>query len=111
MSETHANDVHGPVQSGSFSGPVQTVTVTTPEPPQNLRDQIQEIWITVVKSELERHDRQKALDRQLAEIASQIRDISARVFRMEYTTLAAVVISTSALMLGIGMLLWMAVTR
>lgn len=111
MTTTEANDVHGPLQSGSFTGPVQTVTVTTPEPPQNLRDQIREIWVRVVESELDRTDRQRQLDHQLAEIAAQIRDIGRRVFRLEAVTMAAVVISTGALMLGIGMLIWMAVAR
>jgi TolA-binding protein len=111
VTTTDINDVHGPAQTGTFSGPVQTVTFTTPEPPQNLRDQIREIWVRVVESELDRTDRQKQLDKQLTEIASQIRDIGARVFRLEAATLAAVVISTAAVMLGVGLMLWIVVMR
>ena len=111
MSDTTANDVHGPLQSGSFSGPTQTVYVQMPEPPADVQEQIQDIWKTVVKSELERTDRQKFLDAWLKEITAQVRDIGARVFRLELTVLVSIVISTGSLMLGIVMLLCMLVTR
>lgn len=52
MSETHVNDVAGPVQSGTFTGPVQTVTVTLPapdEPPEpTIKEQIRAIRFAVL---------------------------------------------------------------
>lgn len=61
MSETSIDgSVQGAVQSGTFSAPVQTVAVNLPEPPQNLRDQILEIWKIVARDQLERQDAQAA---------------------------------------------------
>jgi hypothetical protein len=84
-------NVNGPALPGSFQGPVQTVHVQMPEPPDNVRAQITDIWTTVVSDQLERRDRQKVVDTQLAEISSQVRECNARTFRLEYAFIGLVV--------------------
>lgn len=79
-SEQHTNvdgGINGNALSGDFHGPVQTgqnVVVNVqgiPEPPQSIREQIKDIWVTVSHDQLERIDRQKETDARFSEIRSE----------------------------------------
>ena len=106
-SETAVNgNVQGPVQSGSFQAPVQTTTVQLireslqeelPEELQNttLRQMIlahikatqnleDRIYERDKRDEQERLERQKETDYYRSQLSAYMRDIGARVARVEY---------------------------
>lgn len=66
--------VNGPVQSGSFGGPVQTVHVVVPppelppEPPSLIKDQIKSMWLMLVEDQRERRLRQQEADKYRATV-------------------------------------------
>lgn len=90
-SETNAHDVNGPLQSGTFGGPVQTVHVAIPtmqtiEPPEYLRDAIKDIWKVVVSDQLERRERQKATDTTMHLVANKLEMIDKIVWELHAET-------------------------
>lgn len=92
-------NVAGPVQSGTFSAPVQTVTISLPptvEPPDSVRDSIKDIWKIVVSDQLERREKQaehtelhRDVTRHLDRLENLIRDLmhSIRLVRVVVATL------------------------
>lgn len=78
MSETGIDgNVDGPVQSGTFSAPVQTVTIVVPpnapiEPPDSVRDSIKDIWKIVVGDQLDRRERQRETDEHRVALTNRI---------------------------------------
>lgn len=104
----------GVVASGHFSGGaggnvtvnIQGPPVEIPNPPELIRDQIQDIWKFQVRESIERKDRQELLDDRLREMLSRVESLGVQAYR-------AIVVSVIAFVLSVvsfGLLLFIAIS-
>lgn len=104
-------NVDGPVQSGTFSGPVQTVTVQLPPPeerPRNIGQYMDALWKLVLADQSDRYVRQQEADAFRGFVLAKLENIDATMHHLSRRTIF-VLVATSVSIIGlIGVMVYVA---
>jgi hypothetical protein len=111
----HATDidgnVDGPVQSGTFSGPVQTVTVQLPPPeerPRNIGQYMDALWKLVLADQSDRYVRQQEADAFRGFVLARLERIDDTMHHLSRRTIFVLIATSIALTGLVGVVLYVA---
>jgi len=106
-------DVDGPVVSGTFSGPVQTVTVQLPPPeerPRNIGQYMDALWKLVLADQSDRYVRQQEADEFRGFVLAKLESIDDRLHHLSRRTVIVLIATGIAISGLIGVALYVAHT-
>ena len=102
-------NVTGPVVSGTFNGPTQTVTVQLPpqtEHPKDLGQYMEALWKLVIVDQAERYVRQHEVDEFRKFVTDRLDSIDDKIATIGYRTILSLVVSGIITLVVIGVLMY-----